>query len=267
MLTMIYHLYDENIDRENYVYTVKQAVTKEKHEWKCVINKPKIASCKYKALAKRPIMGGGTVALFDCPERVSGVSCEREGKEQLVTRVKRGLECAGHWVVGIWAIYRPEWPLLWCGTVYTADNAGRLSSASWECTVDTGHSDDRDKERRKAGREVVVAVKERDYECFNACVFQLTAFVYVRGDVDGGGVVRDESFEVGVYLEIIWKISVVLPRLCLIKLHRREKNNRRWSFKDILQSIFWLKGTVHPHICSCSSTFIWVNLYGQYLQH
>lgn len=38
------------------------------------------------------------------------MSSEREGKEQLVTRVKRGLGCAGHWVVGNWAINRLEWP-------------------------------------------------------------------------------------------------------------------------------------------------------------
>lgn len=54
------------------------------------------------------------------------------------------------------------------------------------------------------------------------CVFQLTAFIYVRGDVDGGGVVGDESFEVRVYLEIIWNISVLL--LCLIKLHKETKS-------------------------------------------
>lgn len=69
-----------------------------------------------------------------------------------MTRVKRGLKCAGHWVVGIWAIYRLE--MASRGTVYTTASAGRLSSASRERTVDTGHSDDRDKERQRAGWEV-----------------------------------------------------------------------------------------------------------------
>ena len=68
---------------------------------------------------------------------VSGVSNEREGKEQLVTRAKTGPECAGHWVVGIWAKYRLEWPSLGV-ELYTADSAARLSSTSRERTVDTG---------------------------------------------------------------------------------------------------------------------------------
>lgn len=50
------------------------------------------------------------------------------------------------------------------------------------------------------------------------CAFQLTAFIYVRRDVDSGGVVRDASFEVGVFLEIIWNIPVLL--LCLILLQK-----------------------------------------------
>lgn len=69
-------------------------------------------------------------------------------------------------------------------------------------------------------------------------VFKLTAFVYIRRDVDGGGVVRDESFEVGVYLKIVWKIPV-LPSLsvhCLIKLHKRGKKQQfqRGRFVNIL---------------------------------
>lgn len=56
-------------------------------------------------------------------------------------------------------------------------------------------------------------------------VFQLTAFIYIRRDVDGSGVVRDESFEVRVYLEIIWNISVLLS-LCLVKLHKRGEKRR-----------------------------------------
>lgn len=54
------------------------------------------------------------------------------------------------------------------------------------------------------------------------CVFQLTAFIYVCGDVDSSGVVRDESFEVGVNLEIIRNISVLL--FCLIKLHKETEH-------------------------------------------
>lgn len=136
----------------------------------------------------------------------------------------------------------------WCGTVYTADSAERLSSASWERTVDTGHSDDRDKERRKAGRKVVVAIKKREIMHVSTCVcvFQLTAFVYIRRDVDGGGVVRDESFEVGVYLEIIWKISVVLPWLCLIKLHKRDKTTEPGVLKVSCKVFFGLKGQFSP---------------------
>lgn len=67
-----------------------------------------------------------------------------------MTRAKRGLECAGHWVVGIWAIYRLEWPSLGV-ELYTADKAGRLTSTSWEGTVNTGHSGDRDKRDREQG--------------------------------------------------------------------------------------------------------------------
>ena len=56
-------------------------------------------------------------------------------------------------------------------------------------------------------------------------VFQLTALVYIRGDVDGGGVVGDEALEVGVDVEIIWDVAVLLLRL--IQLRRR---NRTCSF-------------------------------------
>lgn len=38
----------------------------------------------------------------------------------------------------------------------------------------------------------------------------LTAFVYVSGDVDGSGVVRDETFEVGVYFKVLWNEPVAL---------------------------------------------------------
>ena len=73
---------------------------------------------------------------------------KREGKEQLVTRLKRGVECAGQWVVGIWAKFRVERPtLVWNCLHYRQ---------CWEAeicimgTVDTGHSDDRDKQRQIA---------------------------------------------------------------------------------------------------------------------
>lgn len=36
---------------------------------------------------------GGTDILFNCPKRSEGLA---EGKEQLVTRAKRGLDCTGH---------------------------------------------------------------------------------------------------------------------------------------------------------------------------
>lgn len=62
-------------------------------------------------------------------------------------------------------------------------------------------------------------------------MFQLTAFIYVCGDVDGTRVVGDESSEVGVYLEIIRNIAVLL--LCLIKLHKETKQS-----ENTLQSIF-----------------------------
>ena len=60
----------------------------------------------------------------------------------------------------------------------------------------------------------------------NIRVSQLTAFVYIRGDVDGGGIVRDESLEVGVFLKVIWNISVLLflQFLCLINLYKKGKN-------------------------------------------
>ncbi len=58
---------------------------------------------------------------------VGGVRNELEEKEQLVTRVKRGLECAGHWLDGIWAKYRLESPSLGV-ELCTAESAGRLSS-------------------------------------------------------------------------------------------------------------------------------------------
>lgn len=111
--------------------------------------------------------------------------------------------------------------------LYTAAGAGRLepSSTSWERIVNTGHSGDRNKERQRAGREVLLCSAiyntemcrryERNYAPFSQCMlyacFQLTAFVYVRRDVDGGGVIRDEPFEVGVCLEIVWNISVLIP--------------------------------------------------------
>ena len=63
---------------------------------------------------------------------------------------------------------------------------------------------------------------ERDL-FYNACVFELTAFVNIRRDVHSGGVVRDKSFEVRIHLEIIRKISVLPPFyfFCLVKLQRK----------------------------------------------
>lgn len=60
----------------------------------------------------------------------------------------------------------------------------------------------------------------------NINVSQLTAFVYIRRDVDGGGVIRDESLEVGVFLEVIGNISVplFLHFLCLINLYKKGEN-------------------------------------------
>lgn len=60
----------------------------------------------------------------------------------------------------------------------------------------------------------------------NINVLQLTAFVYIRRDVDGGGVVRDQSLEVWVFLKVIWNISVplFLHFLCLINLYKKAKN-------------------------------------------
>ena len=72
-------------------------------------------------------------------------------------------------------------------------------------------------------------------------MFQLTAFIYIRRDVDGGGVVRDESFEVGVYLEVIWNISVLLflSFFCLIKLHKR---GGKAGFQNHHAKHFWPEG-------------------------
>lgn len=77
---------------------------------------------------------------------------------------------------------------------------------------------------------------ERDYaSLYNACVFRflLTAFIYIRRDVDGGGVVGNESFEVRVYVEIIWNISFIFSFcfLRLVKLHKRRKNFRNHPTK------------------------------------
>lgn len=142
--------------------------------------------------------------------------------------------------------------------LYTAASAGRLSSTSCESTVDTRHSGDRNKKRQGAGWEVAVICipiyntgmcGRYGKDCafpYIACVcaFPLTAFIYIRRDVDGGRVVRDESFEVGVYLEIIWNISVLLSLcfLCLIKLWKRE-------YKHSLEHFFGLRA-----ICACVYT-------------
>lgn len=37
--------------------------------------------------------------------------------------------------------------------------------------------------------------------------------------MDGGGVVRDEPFEVVIHLEVVRHVAVLLP-VCLIKLHK-----------------------------------------------
>lgn len=51
------------------------------------------------------------------------------------------------------------------------------------------------------------------------CVFLLTAFIYVCRDVDGSGVIGDQSFEVRINVEIIRNISFLL---CLIALKYKD---------------------------------------------
>lgn len=62
-----------------------------------------------------------------------------------------------------------------------------------------------------------------DYHLEYACVcVLLTALVYVRRDVDGGGVVGDEPLEGGVDLKIVRNVAVLLPLRFLRLIELRE---------------------------------------------
>jgi len=80
---------------------------------------------------------------------------------------------------------------------------------------------------------------------------QLTAFIYVCRDVDGGGVVRDEPLEVGVDLKIIGKISVFpsFDFLCLIKLQKRGQKQQKLEFQYHPGSEFMDEEGCAPSVC------------------
>lgn len=83
---------------------------------------------------------------------------------------------------------------------------------------------------------------------------ELTSFEYVRGDVHGGGVVRDRSFEVGVHLEIVWNVPVPLFLFFLGLIHLLREGRK--SFKRVVKIHFCSKFGWGGVRCVCVRLYI-----------